>query len=166
MSNNIKLNLLQEKYEHALKISDAEIIEGYQFFDDIAHRAIHAGPEFKILFHQALKISQGLENYGLARKLDLYTNLKKPQFDLENVGLKTLYRRYYDADRITNKEVIVGYNFFNDLANKLTKAGPTYKHFLVEALTLAQRLEDMGQARKLNMVLDVEPSLDTSTPTI
>lgn len=78
----------------------------------------------------------------------------------QKVELKTIYSRYYNAEPINDQEVVEGAKYFKELADLLIKAGPEFKIAFKEAVQLSIRLEDMGNARKLNMN-GTEPTSDS-----
>lgn len=80
------------------------------------------------------------------------------------VDLKSLYRRYYDAEPITDQELIVGTKHFRELADLLRKSGPEFSIAFKEAIQLSIRLEDMGNARKLKM--DDTPVVTSDSPSM
>lgn len=77
------------------------------------------------------------------------------------VDMKSVYRRYYDAEPITDQEVIEGAKHFKQLADLLIKSGPEFRIAFKEAVQLSIRLEDMGKARKLNMDSTPLPESDS-----
>lgn len=65
------------------------------------------------------------------------------------VELKTIYTRVCNTDRLSNKEVREGYEFFATLSEQLYKAGPAFVIAAKEAGRTADTLRGFAVARKL-----------------
>ena len=69
----------------------------------------------------------------------------------KKIQLNSIYRRYYDAEYLKNEELVAGAKHFKALADLLNISGPEFKIAFKEAVQLSISLEDMANARGLNI---------------
>lgn len=67
--------------------------------------------------------------------------------------MQEIYENYVNGDRLTNTEVLEGYNFYLQLGQNLRKCGPVFQLAAKEALRIAYELYEFASARK---ILDIE----------
>ena len=72
---------IYNKYHEGGSFSDKELLEGIQYFKQLATLLSKCGPVFKLAFQETLRIQSGLEDYATARGIIAYDQLVPARVD-------------------------------------------------------------------------------------